>query len=353
MDWYKSLKQTLSDGPYKQRGLKVRGNRKKHLEDLYKSSFINRCYDYIANGKHSDFPKEEKRIWREFKKLTHLPVLFKKEVEKQDILARAITDRNDPYCELRSVFIDIVTSLEGKNKYADNLALVLSKNTSDLEKSLYCLLEIGALAIEIVRNDVKKIYFSPEVLAHFLDLYRHDYFGNLHALKKCQPREYYTKPYYFQFPNEYFEGIDDVHIFHRLIMTNNSVFDETHAFFRIKVGKSNNFVLATNNRERIDGMNQTLTQDCLIYDIPLKKRQRPLRPCIENDLKMIFQLCPIINQFLGTKEMQSPRYKDGITVSGGIEEIKKILLRPNKEKIMECFILNNTLTEKFLNKETQ
>jgi hypothetical protein len=326
----------------------MRGNKKKYLENLYTSSFINRCYDYIINGKKSNFSKEEKRIWREFKKLTHTPVLFKNEVEKQNILSQALTNKEDPYCILKSLFIDIITYLEGKNKYAEKLSLILSEDSFKIENSLYCLLEIGALAREIIKNQVKTIYFSSEILEGFLDLYNQNYFCNSNLLTRCQAKDYYTIPYYFQFPDEFFMGIKDVHVFHRLIMTNNSVFDETHIFFRIKIGKNNNFVLATNNREKIDGLKRTLTQDCLIYDIGLKKRQQPLRPLIEKELNTIFNLAPIINKYLSYKEADSPTYKNGTAITGDLNDLKSIIKKSSsKYAISECFLFNNILTKTF------
>ena len=330
------------------KGMKMRGYEKKYFEKLQETSFINRFHDYLTNGKGSTFSKSEKRLWREFKKLTLTPVLFKKEIEKHNILVHAIAKKENPFHLMKAVFIDTLATLEGKNPYSEKLSQVLAANASEVEDALYTLLEIGTMAMEVVNKAVKEIHINHNTLDHFIDLYCKDYFTNEHLLTNCNAQYYYTAPYYYQFPDDRLTGIEDIHLFYRIIKTNNSLLDETHIFFRLKKGRVNNFILTSNIRERISGSNKTIPQSCFLYGADLKKSQLTLKNHVESELNMLFQLAPIIHQYVQAKENT---YTTSSLLSGGIEDIQYVLKKPKKKKfISECFISEHVLTRLFLKK---
>lgn len=322
----------------------MRGNEVTQLEQLYNNSFVNRCATFIEQGKLKEFPKDEKKIWREFRNLTYLPAVFQRTAEEE----KTIKKDAPVYDAIKSLFLELLTTYSKNNKYADNLSIILKMNSLRSYLTIYTLLDIGALAREIVKGQTQAVYLHPYCLENFLALEKEEYLNSYHLLKHNTPKDFYTKSKYMSMLDDTFTTLKDVHVFYRVVKTNISVQDETHVFFQLKQDKGNCFILASSMRERKNNIDTTLVQDCFIYKSPLKKKNLHLVPLIQEELKMVFRMAPIIDKYLRAK--QFPAYNNGVVIMEGIHEIKKwIPESPYKQTELEFKLFENELTKAFFN----
>ena len=323
------------------------------IELLCANNFFKRCRSFIQEGSSKSFPKTEKRLWKEFKDLTMVPVAFKTEVDKKNALSDDASAGHERYWNMLNILKDLLAQLEHKkNSYAELLSELVLKESHNVMRTMFCLLDIGVLATEIVAGKGTTLYIHPYCLEDIYNLYNEEMFGNQHLLERIDPKEYHEKSIYFTIPDSLLKGICETHVFYRQAKTNNTISDETTVFFQTRRPKFTPFSLVSNMRERYEGYHKTFTQDCFVYDPEVKKKAENVDK-IEGELKTIFKIAPIIHKLYNLKKGKFKLYKDGYIINEPIGELEAALKEyPSKVNTRENFLEDNILWKSFFKKES-
>jgi hypothetical protein len=323
------------------------------LEFLSTNNFVKRCQTFIKEGGSKNYPRMEKKLWEEFKKLTLLPVAFKKKVDEEKILEVALTEGYDPYNGMVNILKDLLAKLEEKkNSYADHFSSILILDKVSIKNSLFSLYDLGSFSIDIVAAKVDTLYLHPYFLEDFLSLENTSYFGDMNQLKNIYPEEYSSNALYFSLPESLFSSACEIHVFYRAAKTNSSKSDETVIFFQTKRNKFTPFLMASNMRERFSSLDHTINQSCFLCDPETKSKAKSPEKLID-DLDLIFKISPVINKYYRLKkEKLKLYYNDGYFINEKIEDIKETIKEsPSNKNSSECELKDSHLWKTFLKKE--